>query len=168
MRLGLIVYPAVFVALAINPPDGAAQKSVPQDGALSRHVNSELPSWLHLGGEERFRIETLDGLAFKPAGNTYMLQRLRLNLDVKPLPWLRFSFQAQDSRVFFTNASPVPASQKDPMDLRLGYVAIGNPETSPVSLWAGRQGLALRRINPFCALNRLAKSPMVPPVRGAS
>jgi hypothetical protein len=133
---------AVLLAPVLAPSPCAAQKLVPPAGVFSRYANSELPKWLRFGGEERFRIEALDGVGFKPSANTYMLQRLRLNLDITPLPWLKFSFQAQDSRVFFTNVSPAPASQKDPMDLRLGYVRIGDSETSPVSLIVGRQALS--------------------------
>lgn len=123
----------------LAPRAAMAQNLAAPDGVLSSYVNSELPPWLRLGGEERVRVETLDGVGFLPAENTYLLQRLRLNLDITPLTWLKFSFQAEDSRVFFTNVSPAPSSQRDPMDLRLGYVQIGNPEAGPVSLQAGRQ-----------------------------
>jgi hypothetical protein len=87
-------------------------------------------------------MEALDGVGFRPAGDAYLLQRLRLNLDLKPLPWLGFSFQTQDSRAFFTNGPP-PSSQKSPLDLRIGYVQIGDPEAGPFSVRAGRQGLTL-------------------------
>lgn len=126
-------------SLAVH--SGAAQSVTAPDGIATGYVDSKLPPWLKLSGEERVRMETLGGVGFLPSDNAYLLQRLRLNLDFTPLRWLRFSFQAQDSRVFFTNVSPVPASQKDPMDLRLGYVQLGNPEDGRVSLRAGRQGL---------------------------
>jgi hypothetical protein len=133
----------LFIVLGLTQRDAVAQNSATPDGILSGYANSELPAWLRLGGEERVRLEALDGVGFLPADNTYLLHRLRLNLDVTPLPWLKFSFQAQDSRVFFTNVSPASSSQKDPMDLRLGYVQIGDSETGPVSLRAGRQSIAL-------------------------
>ena len=132
----------LFIALGLGPREAAAQKSATPDGIVTGYANSGLPAWLRLGGEERVRLEGLDGVAFKPAGNTYLLQRLRLNLDVTPISWLKFSFQAEDSRVFFTNVSPAPSSQKNPMDLRLGYAQLGNSEAGPVSLRAGRQSLA--------------------------
>jgi len=80
-------------------------------------------------------------VGYLPTDNTYLLQRLRLNLNVTPLSWLRFSLQGQDSRVFFTNVSPAPTSQRDPTDLRIGYVELGKGEEGPVSLRVGRQGL---------------------------
>jgi hypothetical protein len=130
----------LLIAFGVVPRDVAAQNSDP-DGIVTGYANSELPKWLHLDGEDRVRMETLDGVAFKPADNTYLLQRLRLNLNILPVSWLKFAFQAQDSRVFFTNVSPAPTSQRDAMDLRVGYVQIGKGEEGPVSLRVGRQGL---------------------------
>jgi hypothetical protein len=130
---------ALFGTLVSAQKEASAQGLVTPDGIVSGYANSKLPDWLRLGGEERVRLEDLGGVGFKPAGNTYLLQRLRLNLDIVPRWWLRFSFQAQDSRVFFTNVSPAPASQKDPLDLRLGDMELGNPDSGRVSLRAGRQ-----------------------------
>jgi hypothetical protein len=61
-------------------------------------------------------------------------------MDVQATKWLKFSFQAEDARVFGQNTLPAPASQKDAMDLRVGYMQIGTEE-GPVTLRAGRQGL---------------------------
>jgi hypothetical protein len=132
---------ALGLALGLAQGNAAAQGTAATDGIATGWANGELPRWLHLDGEERVRMETLDGVGFLAARNTYLLQRLRLTLDVTPFRWLKFSFQAQDSRVFFTNVKPTPASQKDPMDLRLGYVQFGNSEEGAISLRAGRQGL---------------------------
>ena len=80
------------------------------------------------------------GQGFNSVDDLYLLNRLRLNMDLAPLRWLKFSFQAEDSRVFGQNAIPAPASQKDAMDLRLGYVQIG-AEEGVATLRAGRQSL---------------------------
>ena len=111
-------------------------------GVVSDFVNRGLPGWLRFSGEDRVRLEDLDGIGFKSAGNEYLLQRLRLNMLVAPLPWLKFNFQAQDSRVAFSNVHPSPSSQLDPMDLRLGYVEVGNSEEGHMSMRVGRQALA--------------------------
>lgn len=116
----------------------AAEGPAKPDKTPSGYVNSELPRWLKLSAAERVRMETLDDVGFLPGGNTYLLHRLRLNLVATPRTWLNFTFQTQDARVFFTNVSPVPSTQKDPIDLRLGYVQIGNGEEGPVSLQFGR------------------------------
>jgi hypothetical protein len=120
---------------------GFGQNVAATDAVPCRYVNSELPNWLRLGGEERVRFEDIDGIGYQNADNSYLLQRLRLNLDATPLPWLKLSFQAQDSLVFFTNVSPAPSSQKDSLDLRVGYVQVGDSEAGPISVRAGRQGL---------------------------
>jgi hypothetical protein len=132
---------SLLIAFGVVPRQGVAQSADTSDGIATGYANSELPKWLHLSGEDRVRMESLDGVGFKTADNTYLLERLRLNLDILPLSWLKFSFQAQDSRVFFTNVSPAPTSQRDPMDLRIGYMEIGKGEEGPVSLRVGRQAL---------------------------
>jgi hypothetical protein len=119
----------------------AQTPAAPDNGFVSNYLSSELPAWVRFGGEDRVRMESLEGVAYKAVGNTYLLQRLRLNLDLTARSWLKFFFQAQDSRVFFTNVSPAPTSQQDPIDLRQGYVDIGNSEQGPVNLRVGRQGL---------------------------
>jgi hypothetical protein len=117
-----------------------AQSGGPTASPLTSEINSRLPSWLRIGGEERARMEYITGSGFKDVEDRYLLNRLRLNLDVKPLSWLTFSFQAEDSRVFGQNTKPAPASQKEAMDLRLGYVQVGG-EAAMASLRLGRQRL---------------------------
>jgi len=112
----------------------------PDPAPLSNEINTELPSWIQFSGEERARLEDIAGEGFKPVGDLYLLNRLRLGVDLLPLSWLKFSFQAEDSRVFGQNTLPAPASQKDAMDLRVGYVQVGGEEGWAM-LRAGRQSL---------------------------
>lgn len=100
------------------------------------------PVWLKAGGEARVRLEAQGGVGFRPDSNAYLLQRLRVDLDAAPSRWLRFSLQAEDSRVFLTNVRPAPNSQKDPLDLRRGYLELGLRESGPVGLRLGRQSLS--------------------------
>lgn len=129
----------ILTVVALAAP---AQTGGQPEGLISRYAGDELPAWLRLGGEERVRLEALGGVGFKPGSNAYLLQRFRLNLDATPLRWLKFFFQTQDSRVFLSNVSPAPSSQKDPLDLRLGYVQIGDAESGILSVRAGRQSLS--------------------------
>jgi hypothetical protein len=80
----------LFSALVLAQHGAVAQSSATPEGIVTGYVNSELPTWLRLGGEERVRLEELGGVGFKPTGNAYLLQRLRLNLDVTALSWLKF------------------------------------------------------------------------------
>ena len=117
----------------------AAQPS-PQT-PVSSEVNKGLPAWLRFSGEERVRMENQNGVGFKGVGDLFLLQRLRLDMEVRPLPWLRFQFEGQDARVFGQITLPAPASQKDAIDLRVGYLQIGTEE-GPVMLRGGRLPLA--------------------------
>ena len=114
-------------------------QSVDRSAPLTEPLNSELPRWLRVGAEERVRMEYVAGSGFKPIGDLYLLNRLRVNTDVIPAPWLRFRFQAEDSRVFGQNTLPAPASQKNAMDLRVGYVQFASEEKGLVSMRLGRQ-----------------------------
>src|ERR1700749_3308697 len=100
----------------------AQNARTPIPAPLSDRINTDMPAWLRFSGEERIRMEYIVGEGFKPVDDAYLMNRLRLNMDLKPAPWLKFSFQAEDARVFGQNALPAPASQKDSMDFRLGYV----------------------------------------------
>lgn len=124
--IGLCAQPAQY--RATNPLTGA--------------VNRQLPSWLRFTGEERIRLENLTGVGFRDIGDLYALNRLRVHMEVRPSGWLRFHVEGQDARVFGQNALPAPASQKDAMDLRTGYVMVGSEE-GPILLRAGRQPMTL-------------------------
>lgn len=75
--------------------------------------------------------------------DVWLLQRLRLGVDWKPLPWLRFHAEGQDVREFFSDRPNVlgslGAEGDDFMDLRQGYMEIGDP--SKLSFSAGRMEL---------------------------
>ncbi len=59
-----------------------------------------------------------------------------------PTSWLRFGFQGQDAHVFGKNQNPAAPPYQDSMDLRLGYVEIGDTEKKAFGFRAGRQELA--------------------------
>src|SRR5690348_1043376 len=109
---------------------------------ISSAVNEGLPTWLRFSGEERVRIENPWGMGFVDVSDFFLLNRLRLDMQVRPLPWLQFQFEGQDARVFEQTALPAPASQKNAIDLRVGYVQIGIEESSSLTLRAGRLPLA--------------------------
>ncbi len=117
-------------------PGNARRNPVPSD-----RLNKELPAWLRWSGEERVRVEGLSGIGYREASDLYTLNRLRINLQVAPVRWLKFNFQGQDSRVFGGNVRPAPSSQKDSMDLRLAYLELGDAEKQPLVLRVGRQSL---------------------------
>ncbi|HZT39214.1 MAG TPA: alginate export family protein [Bryobacteraceae bacterium] len=97
---------------------------------------AELPDWLKLGGELRGRLETMTGLNYAPGDDdTYYLHRLRLDIGIEPVGWLRLFVQGQDARVGAYNHKPVPSNFADSFDLRQGYV-----EIRPWRAWTVRLG----------------------------
>jgi hypothetical protein len=111
--------------------------------SVAEPVNNELPRWLRFGGEYRMRLEGFAGGGFRGGNDdAYALNRIRLNLTVQPLEWLRFVFQAQDARVWGNDVVPSAPPYKDSMDLRVGYLELGDADSQrPASLRAGRQEL---------------------------
>lgn len=137
-RLPLFALLAVLIAAAADKPNN-------QEWATpTKPVNKELPKWLRLGVEERARFESAWGIGFKDgATDSYVLNRLRLNLSVAPTTWMKFKFEGQDSRVWGYSRGTAPASMKNVMDLRQAYLDLGNTETGRFSLRGGRQSITL-------------------------
>lgn len=98
-----------------------------------------LPSWLQLRADLRGRWEMPSGIGYANATDSYYLSRLRGNLTIRPVPWLRFFAQVQDSRVGAYPISPAPSSMYNPGDLRQGYVEIGTEGVNSVKARVGRQ-----------------------------
>jgi len=110
---------------------------------LSDEFNKELPKWLRFNGEYRARLEGFSGGGFKPNNSdVYLLSRLRINMVIQPGEWVKVAFQAQDAHVFWKNQNPATPPFQDAMDLRLGYLEIGDMEKKAVDVRVGRQELA--------------------------
>ncbi|MFB3827114.1 MAG: alginate export family protein [Bryobacteraceae bacterium] len=101
-----------------------------------------LPSWVQFGGEYRMRVESFQGMAFREAnGDTHALNRVRLNLGIRPTDWLKFFVQGQDARIWGNQRVPSGPPYKDSMDLRQGYLELGDSDKKSFGLRAGRQEL---------------------------
>ena len=124
----------LLCALPICAQDSGKFFSWPTDS-----LNKESPSWLRFSGEERIRVEGYDNLFFKPNHtDNYLLQRLRLNMKIQPVWWLKVIAQSQDSREFFKGGIAAPPYQ-DTWDLRQAYAEIGDMERGFFALRVGRQ-----------------------------
>ncbi|MCE2514783.1 MAG: alginate export family protein [Acidobacteria bacterium] len=121
---------------------GGAPKRDETPVTLQSGLGDELPSWLSLSGEFRFRFENGQGLGYSEGSDDgYGLTRTRLEVGVRPVSWLNFGIQAQDSRA--PGIRPALANSgavRDPIDLRQAYAEIG-ASRSPASLKVGRQAL---------------------------
>lgn len=133
----IVVFLSAYLSAPLFPQTAKLSPQTP----ISAEVNRGLPNWLRFSGEERIRFENLNGVGFKDVRDLYLLNRLRLDMEVRPFPWLRFQFEGEDARVFGQNTLPAPASQKSAMDLRIGYMQMGSEE-GPVMFRGGRLPLA--------------------------
>ncbi len=118
-------------------------------------------------GEAMHRWETrhnnfdfASGAAANGTDDSWLLQRLRLGIALKPTPWLKLVVQGQDSREFGSDRADVPgqaaAEGDDTFDLTQAYVELGDGKASPWTLKVGRQSLAFgdeRLIGPLEWLN---------------
>jgi hypothetical protein len=133
------VEPATVAAAAASAAAPAPPPAVVfVDKPASSYLSSELPSWLTLSGEFRFRFEGRQANGFREGNDDgYGLFRTRVNVGVKAKPWLELVFQGQDARApGKQNANGV---FRDPFEVRQAYVKIGGGESSPVAVTAGRQ-----------------------------
>ncbi|MGE5644262.1 MAG: alginate export family protein [Acidobacteriota bacterium] len=128
--------------LALQPGPLRAQSAAAPDLPVTSAINREMPRWLVLGGEYRARFDGYTSGKFSDGiDEHYFLNRLRLNLAVKPTGWMRFVFQGQDSRIFGAIRTPSAPPYQDRLDLRLGYAEFGRGPEGPVSVTVGRQDL---------------------------
>lgn len=78
--------------------------------------------------------------------DNWIENRFRFGMSLKPAPWLKFYVQGQDSREYLSDRADIPgvlgAEGDDPVDLRQGYVEIGNTSEMHWGVKIGRQVLA--------------------------
>jgi hypothetical protein len=123
-----------------SPPVETGLYDLP-DFRPTGYTNDHLPSWLKFGLEERFRFEGYTGSAFKNNNSdSYMLNRLRVGIEIKPTVWFRLVGQVQDARPFLQKP-PIGPPNENRWDLKLAYAEFGNAETGPLSIKVGRQEL---------------------------
>src|SRR5438445_10518861 len=89
-------------------------------------LDESLPSWLHIGGEYRDRLEGPIGTGFANTSDFYVLDRLRVNVAIQPTDWMKLYGEVQDARIFFNhhiaNANPF----EDSWTLWQGYIQVGS------------------------------------------
>jgi alginate export protein len=104
-------------------------------------LDRSLPSWFHIGGEFRGRLEAQTGIGFTATNDFYYLDRLRVNLGIKPKDWLLFYGEVQDARIFFNHHIANANPYEDKWTLWQAFPQVGSSETGWVDALAGRQVL---------------------------
>jgi len=104
----------------------------------SGEVNKGLPGWIRFGGDYRSRFEGYTGGGFRTgATDAYWLSRVRLDLTIQPVSWLKVYAQAQDARVIAKQ--PAVPNFENTWDLHQAYGELGDFEKGAWSLRVGRQ-----------------------------
>jgi hypothetical protein len=132
-----------FLALALCLAACAfGQTPKPNYQIPSGELNRDLPKWLKFSGVYQGRLEGFRGGGFRTNNSdAYYLNRFRINMNINAKPWLRFSLQMQDARVYGKNTTPAVPFQNR-LDLRAAYVEFGDSENKRWGLRAGRQEFA--------------------------
>jgi hypothetical protein len=104
-------------------------------------LDESLPNWIGFGAEERLRYEGYHNSGFKLNNNdSYLLNRLRVQMNLQFNGWFKVVSQVQDARPFLQKAPYGPPNEVR-WDLKLAYAEFGDPERNWVSVRVGRQVL---------------------------
>src|SRR5258705_6922365 len=146
LLLGASILPERANAQANTQSNPASSPSAADSDSSSwlfpiEKLDEALPSWLHIGGEYRNRLEGPLGIGYQRTNDFYVLDRLRVNVAIQPTDWLKFYGEVQDSRIFFNhhiaNANPF----EDRWTLWQGYIRVGSSTSGWADALAGRQVL---------------------------
>jgi hypothetical protein len=126
-----------------EPPAGAdTSKTTAQAASTAASNGTALPSWIQIGGQIRGRFEGRDGIGFTDVNDDYLMTRLRANIAIKPVAWLKMFAETQDSRATGYN-QPIPGSTGNTLDLRQAYVEVGTEGKQAPMVRVGRQEIQL-------------------------
>jgi hypothetical protein len=144
---GVTAVPARIVAEV--DPDVKAEDSLGDADLLTsgtsplQRLNEELPQSVQFSLIDRTRFEGYSGLNFKAGKGTsdsYLLNRFRFGMLLKPQSWFKIYTEGQDAHAFFKTL-PIATSYQDTWDLRQAFVELGGAEGQPWDVKVGRQEL---------------------------
>ena len=139
----LVLVVTAFAGDSSDKP-AAPKTSTAAPAASSNPFQELLPGWLQIGGQVRGRFDDPRGIGYNPdVSNGYYVERIRLDIMVRPVAQLRFFVQAQDSRAWGYDNRAGLSSVQNPVDLRQGYVDYLSNETRGVQMRIGRQEMRL-------------------------
>jgi hypothetical protein len=127
-----------FGGPASSPPISSEPYGL-RDLRPTGELNDQLPKWLQFGVDERFRLEGFSNSGFKPNNSaSYLLNRIRIGMLLRPANWFKVVAQVQDARSFFQQP-PLGPPNNVRWDLKLAYAQLGDAEKHPITLTVGRQ-----------------------------
>ena len=102
-------------------------------------AGEQLPVWISFAAEERFRFEGYHDSGFKLNNNdSYLLNRMRFQMNLRFGNWFKIVGQTQDARPFLQKP-PYGPPNENRWDLKLAYAEFGDPEQHWINLRVGRQ-----------------------------
>lgn len=139
--------------ILIGNPMAFAGTPAPGDAAKAVVEPPPAPSeFFKFDVQERLRFELRsDNFDFNESVNsatddTWLLQRFRIGLLIKPARWFKLYAQGQDSREFDSDRPNIPgamgAEGDDWFDLRQGWIEFANYDAFPLGMKIGRQILS--------------------------
>jgi len=131
---------------AVNPGPSSTAETAKQSWPLphegTKRINRATEGWLTVGGEFRMRWEGRQNMGFRAdKDDSYLLTRVRLNLDLHPGQWFRAFIEGQDSRAFGLAVNPHPPTVQDTFDLRQAYIDFFHRRRKGLGFRVGRQEL---------------------------
>ena len=105
-------------------------------------LNKQLPGWLQFGGSYRIRVEDQDGLSYKNVSDTHALGQFRFDTTIKPVIWLSFYGQIQDSRLYLNGPVAKTPPNQNTWDIHQAWGELGSTEKYHFKVRVGRQELA--------------------------
>ena len=97
-------------------------------------------------GEIRENNRDFDSSVNDDNDDSWLLNRFRLGLAVKPVSWLKVYGQMQDVREAFSDRANIPGARgaegDDEADLRQAYISLGDAKKFPLLLTVGRQAIS--------------------------
>jgi len=104
-------------------------------------LNHALPQWICFTAGYRTRYEGYSGASFLPGqSDSFLLQRFRFGMYLKPLSWLRVFTETQDTDGF-GKTPPLAPPYQETWDLRRAYVDLGDIQEGHFGVRTGRQDL---------------------------
>jgi hypothetical protein len=143
---------ATFAGLSLSAIAGPPLPTKPSAPAADSNPLSFADGLITIDIQERLRFESRENnFDFNDSVNSltddsWLLQRARIGIKIKPNSWLTFYAQGQDSREIMSDRADFPgllgAEGDDPFDLRQAYIEIADYAQCPWGFKLGRQILS--------------------------
>ena len=117
----------------------------PPDNPLwqpTTELSERIPSWLQFDGTYRLRMEDQSGISFKDLSDSHLLGQLQFGVKLKPLSWLSFYGQTQDSRMYLNGAITKAPPYENTFDIHQVWGELGSLDRYHFKVRVGRQELA--------------------------